>query len=386
MKMRRYGKVATVVAILAIPCVFFCINDSPDVVWELRAGSWIMSTAHPYNGKLYFLYTTAVVEVDANLDTNKETWRYEHSRHTATVPSGLTIYDGIALFVASTDAKGDTLFAVDLDTHRRLWERKVFVLDAFARIPVANDTAYVAASDTEVVALNIRTGDVEWSCEAGDLVKEQTRTVFLRPLAAVDGIVFVGFYEPRLYRKETGVAGIVAVSEKSRATLWTHATDQEVGVPAYCDGRAYLCCRDGVVKCLGGEDGEEVWSYKAGPFCNMTPAVCGDKVFVGSQDSYLYVLKKKSGELLRTSCVKGDIESNLLRHGERVYYGTDTGWLYAHDARTGGVVWSKYIGGEIDYPPSVHGNTLYVATRIVGAEGGKRWKSVLYALAVERRE
>ena len=83
-----------------------------------------------------------------------------------------------------------------------------------------------------------------------------------------------------------------------------------------------------------------LWSFSTQDMIKSSPIICGNHIFVGSNDGYLYSLNSK-GELNWKFNAGTSIEAPPLFLDNTVYFGSLEGILFALDATTGSVKW-KY--------------------------------------------
>jgi len=134
-------------------------------------------------------------------------------------------------------------------------------------------------------------------------------------------------------------------------TLWTY--DVEIGVsssPAVVAGKIYLGSDD-TVYCLNASTGESVWNYtKPFPLGGFhSPAVVGDRVYVGAWDWNIYCLNASSGEFIWSYMTENDVNSSPAVVDGRVYIGSWDDWFYCLDASTGELVWKYKTGYDIKW-------------------------------------
>ncbi|HYE33302.1 MAG TPA: PQQ-binding-like beta-propeller repeat protein [Methylomirabilota bacterium] len=89
------------------------------------------------------------------------------------------------------------------------------------------------------------------------------------------------------------------------------------------------------------------WSFKTGGPVKSSPAIVGDRVYIGSDDGHLYALNTKDGTKAWAFKTEGPIESSPLVLDGRVYFGSADGALYAVDAKSGQLAWKTMTGDKI---------------------------------------
>src|SRR5437762_1072088 len=77
-----------------------------------------------------------------------------------------------------------------------------------------------------------------------------------------------------------------------------------------------------------------IWKFKTAGPVKSSPAIEGDKVFVGSNDGLVYALNLATGVKVWESKTGGPVESSALALEGKVFVGSSDGLLYALDAKT----------------------------------------------------
>ena len=99
-----------------------------------------------------------------------------------------------------------------------------------------------------------------------------------------------------------------------------------------------------------------VWKFKTGGRVLSSPAVSGNRVYVGSSDGRLYAIDRASGAERWRFTSKGPIASSPAVHGELVYVSSLDGNVYAIEGATGKQRWAFATKGERRFTaPGIHG-------------------------------
>ena len=78
---------------------------------------------------------------------------------------------------------------------------------------------------------------------------------------------------------------------RAGALVWKYKTGNWVySSPAISNGKVYVGSEDNYIYCLDANDGSLVWKYKTGNRVCSSPAISNGKVYVGSTDNYIYCL------------------------------------------------------------------------------------------------
>lgn len=94
------------------------------------------------------------------------------------------------------------------------------------------------------------------------------------------------------------------------------------------------------------------WTFKSGGPVKSSPAIVGDRVFIGSADAKLYALNLTDGKKVWEFTADGPVESSPLVLDGRVYFGSAGTNVFALDARTGAKLWSFGMEGEVKSSPT----------------------------------
>lgn len=93
----------------------------------------------------------------------------------------------------------------------------------------------------------------------------------------------------------------------------------------------------GLVIAMRPSDGRTVWSFSRAS--ESSPLVAGGRVYFGSWDHRMYALSVKTGKLVWSTLLDGEIDSSPAFAGGKIFIGDNSGTLTALDARTGAISW-----------------------------------------------
>jgi outer membrane protein assembly factor BamB len=190
-----------------------------------------------------------------------------------------------------------------------------------------------------------------------------------------------------VYAASDGLEGchLFALAAATGEVRWKFPAPRQIfATPALSGGVLYMHVRDDGIYAIRAFDGARLWKTPTpapqdefGVFADLTkssPAIAGEKVFVGAGRSLL-ALDRRTGKVLWRGNTGGKVDSSPLVIGGTVYVGSDDGRLYAFDAATGAAVWSFRTGGKISISPAAAGGMV-----LVGSNDGN-----LYALGAARK-
>lgn len=147
--------------------------------------------------------------------------------------------------------------------------------------------------------------------------------------------------------------------------LWTFQTGAAVeSSPAVVGDRVYIGSRDRNIYCLNKLTGAVVWQFDTGSQVQSSPAVDEAVVYILSENGMFYALNAGDGTLLwSTDIGNGSWDwSSPAVHGDNVFIASSTGNLYSLDKASGTVNWTTYVGGSPDSPISVANGLVYTGT------------------------
>lgn len=160
--------------------------------------------------------------------------------------------------------------------------------------------------------------------------------------------------EPTItYGGRVGDAGIVP--------LWTFATEDEVrSTPALTEDALYVGSYDTNLYCLDRKTGEFRWKYATNGGVPGTPTIWQEMVIVGSEDQSVYGLNRRTGRVEWTSQTQGRVRSSPSIAVDHVYIGSDDGFVYAFGARRGHLIWRTHVGAPVRSTAAIGEKLLFI--------------------------
>jgi outer membrane protein assembly factor BamB len=290
------------------------------VRWVLPVSGGVSGEISLHGSQVYFGGSDGYLYC-VNIETGKVSWRYETKTSRVSKPT----VQGARLYVTSTD---DVLHAVELATGRGLW--------AYRRKTSGGSTVHGASqpwTDGKEVIAGMSDGYlVTLDAQDGRLKSERrlsTRTKFADVDASpvLDGEVFyVGSYDGELH----------ALKKGSLETLWKIDAGASRSVRVAGD-QLFVGSSDGFIRAIDKASGKVLWKFELDDGVPGEPVLTERWVLVASTHQYLYVLDRKSGELIDrwNAGYQSGFSGNLAYDGEqrRLYVVSGAANLYSFSVR-----------------------------------------------------
>ena len=257
------------------------------------------------------------------------------------VPSPTSeVFAGPSRLVAVTWPDGERRWKVDLPEVSR------------SGVTVADDLALVGTNDGSVTAVEIATGDVAWTAEAGGNVEQA--------IAVADGIAVVS-----VRGGEQTPASVVGLDLDDGSEAWRYEPEAPTLVAsaaALADGAAFVGTSDGTVHAVGLADGTLRWSARVNGFAPWSPPATSDgRVFVVTTTGQAYAFDAATGtrEWDHARNV-GVFPAAPVVAGEVMVVGTVEGQLVAFEVDGGDAVWHLDLGEGAVHAIAATGEELVV--------------------------
>jgi len=230
----------------------------------------------------------------------------------------------------------EQLQALNRATGAKVWRRDI---ETTWPPLLLNDVLYVAASD-EIHALDAETGAQKW------------RTPFeppmIAPLASI-GDLLIGVFDK---------GAVIAFAVADGRMVWT----RELGAPSHYaavsdDMRVFFALDDSRVVALNLLDGVPAWEQKLEGVLNQ-PSVARDRVFVGSNNNYLYALDDERGRVAWRWRTGGDVIGVSADTKSGAYYASLDNVLRGVNRGNGNQRWIKEIPTRPILPPRTLGDGI----------------------------
>jgi outer membrane protein assembly factor BamB/predicted phosphodiesterase len=153
---------------------------------------------------------------------------------------------------------------------------------------------------------------------------------------------------------------------------WQYSSDANIiSTPAVAGDKVYVGNQNGLMRCFSIKNGKELWSFKTGGAIFSSPAIAGETLVFGSGEGYVYAVDIKSTKLKWKYKANAAVLGSPIINGDTVFIGTSDDSFVALNSKDGKLTW-KYDGLD---GPVVSTPLLYEDKVIFGA-----WDRNLYAL------
>ena len=315
-------------------------------VWRYKDGPLLEFPPTIAGGRLFFVNNSGyAIALDA--DTGKQLWKRRIGRLNASSPT----YYKHRLYIVNL-VPGHVV-KLDARSGRILWKRSLPGRAESSPVVVGR-SLYFGCEDGNLYSLSTRNGNVRWAAGLGGPVKAAP--------AYYGGVLYVGDYGGYMN----------AVEAKNGKLLWqSDSLGQGFGTsgafystPAVAFGRVYAGNNDTRVYSFDRHDGTIAWTYSTGGYVYSGPAVArtsrtGPTVYIGSFDGNVYALNAKDGVPRWIRSAGGSVIGSLTAVGNIVYAAEFDGTSTTGYTMKGGHVVFRYPRGT--YTPVVSdGRRLYL--------------------------
>jgi eukaryotic-like serine/threonine-protein kinase len=273
---------------------------------------------------------------------------------TSTSPAPPT---GSASPAAAAAADRSTLVAIDATSRHVLWRTALPGVSAGGPT-VDGSTVLVGTDDGSVTAVDLATGDQEWTVDLGEDVNT--------PIAVSDGLAYVaidqGSGEP---------AVLLALREADHSPLWRYemGAGVSIGTPALAGGTVYATVGDGSVRAIDAATGQARWAAKLNTVSGGgSPAVSGDAVVVVDIRGQVYRFAASTGARVWDFAMNAPVYASPAIAGTSVVVADATGDVSAIDLESGQRIWRGNVGAGLPLGLAVTPDTI-VASRTGAAAG-----------------
>lgn len=256
--------------------------------------------------------------------------------------------------------KSGTLWAIN-NTGATHWS-KDYNVSLFSR-PIADGDGviYIGTKDSTLLAVNPGDGSIAWTYTADG-------EVAAGPVLASDGTIIAGT-----------LSGTLFAVTKTGAQVWTYATGNEITVaPATVNNLALVASGSGYLNAVD-LTGALQWQVGMGGSVTSSPVVTiGGTVYAGSNDGYLYAVRPDGSFKWRYQTGMGITGSPAIGTDGMVYVASKDKILHAVNP-DGTMAWQFTAGGMIECSPTLGSDgSIYFGSSdknvyALAPDGTERW-------------
>ncbi|MBN9685406.1 MULTISPECIES: outer membrane protein assembly factor BamB family protein [unclassified Corallococcus] len=290
------------------------VGPDGKVAWSLRTGARALAGGLASEGVIYLPGGDGVLyALDGRTGAVK--WKYATNESLATVP---VLADGLVLVATDTD----TVFAVKATDGTWVWQYRRdppsgFTVRGASAPRVDQDTAYIGFSDGFLVALKVEDGGVVWE---KSLSGAGTEFLDVDTTPAIDsaGRLYVASYKNGLY----------ALEADTGAVIWNASVGGLTSLLAR--GEVVFATGDGRVDAYLGETGKLIWSLPLKNRMALAPVLARGMLLVPNERALLFVDPTTGKSRMAWNPGVG-ISAPPFVVGSRVYVLSNNAYLYALD-------------------------------------------------------
>lgn len=319
------------------------VPNSLKPVWTYDAGDSIESSAAIVGGTV-FVGSQKSELTALSLDNGAVYWKYKVD---SPIGESSPAYSNGVVYVGDL---GGWLHAVNATDGKKIWAFKAG--NEIKSSPVVvGDRVLIGSYDQHLYCVSTRNGTQLWKVRTNG------------PVHATPSV-------------SAGVAYIAGCDERFRAIritdgreLFSVSSDAYTGAsPALRGNFAYYGTFDNEVLMVDLTARRVGWRYqhpeRKFPFYSSA-AVTNDRVVVGGRDKFVHGLSP-DGKSVWAFATKARVESSPAIAGERVFVGSNDGRFYVLNLSTGALLWEFNTGAPLSASPAIGRGRI-----VIGAQDGK---------------
>jgi outer membrane protein assembly factor BamB len=369
------------------------------VLWDTETKTSMLFAGSYSDGKFFRggAYDNNFYCFDA--DNGTVLWTFNPGTHDGYWCSGSAVAYGMVYGLN----KDGYLYALDVDTGDQVWKYKGPGPLFFPGYPVIADGKVYATtgqassydpatgkySQSEFACLDAFTGQLIWKLPVEAFPPRESVAIaygnlYLIPgyvqeqqmdqYTTIDQVWAIGTKPWPMWRHDPAHSGTGQSGPMNLTLRWKFMTGGGVvSSPSVADGRVYVGSQDKYVYCLDARSGSFIWKFNTSGRIESSPAVVDGKVYVGPDDGYVYCLDAYNGSRMWATYAGGYLPANfaatlILRSsptvvGDRVYVGSLDTNVYSLDDNNGSINWTYKTQGYITSSPAVVDDVVYIISQ-----------------------
>lgn len=314
-------------------------DDGSDFVtnlWTFNMESPIHSSPAIYKDYIYFVTENGILKA-IDMETGEEEWDLDLEANTNSSP---IVHDN-KLYIGCEDG----LKAININSHKVTWDYDAGNVESTPFF--YDDVIYFGSDDGHLYGLD-KDGKVQLNKKLGDELKSS-------PIVVGDNI-YIGSSNGNLYSIGTD-------KEKN----WDFTTGDEIlSSPSYVNKSVIFGSSDGNVYCLEKADGDLNWKVDLNNKVISSPTVDehDNSVYIGSDEGNLTCIDVRDGTVKWSHSVGDKVRTTAALKDNLVAFGSNNGYLYVLNKYTGEEEFTYNPGtllfnSAITSSPVINGNSLF---------------------------
>lgn len=298
----------------------YCLEAATGrIAWKYMAGAMYKGSPCLYDNKLYIGNTDNLLRcMDA--ETGRAIWTHDTSNDLDSSPC---VVDG-RLYINGENGHARCL---DPQTGQLIWKTFVGGIGP-GTVPgsngcetspaIADGELYGVTYVGDLFCLDSVTGAKKWVAQTGDDTDASP--------------VISGEFVYAAAEEKSSHLFCFARADGREVWRFSANTKGYWSTPAVVGDRIWVGGQDGKMHCLEAATGKPVWEFQTGEGIWCSPCVIDDRVVFGSRDAHIYMLEASTGREIWKHAVDGRIISSPCIVGGTIWIGTATGWFYCFGA------------------------------------------------------
>ena len=236
----------------------------------------------------------------------------------------------------------------------------------FSSPVISEGMVYISGLDSTLYALELTTGNVKWKLKTNGEIRStvviEGTKVFLLGGNGVLSCIDKNTGKP-IWRSVFDNTALFLAERRYDFADYFHSS------PVVHDGILYFGTGNGRFNAVSADNGEIVWSFKAGDIIHNTPVIIKDNVYFGSFDGFVYALNIRSGQIVwkfksvgQQYFPNGEMQGSPSTGYGTLFIGGRDYNLYALNANGGYANWNRKFQGGWALSTTVEDTVLYVGT------------------------
>ena len=292
---------------------------SGKLVWSHRASGMFKGSPCVYDNKIYIGNTDNLLRcLDA--ETGRRIWTFNTGRDLDSSPCVV----GGRLYIAGENGYAR---AIDPHTGKEIWRTFLGGIGpgtllgsngAETSPAIADGEFYAATYDGDLFCLDTKDGKIRWKTRTHDDTDAS-------PVIAGEFVYAAA---------EERASHLYCFAREDGREVWRYSANKRGfwSTPAVVGNRIYIGGDDNRLHCVDAASGKGLWTFKTGAPVWCSPSVVDGKVVFGSRDAHLYILDAASGREIWRQRLDGRIISSPCIVGGNLWIGTATGYFYGFGA------------------------------------------------------